>query len=697
MQITVKNCDLIKGSLYFRKRISHKHLVSDKKNVEVRKALRPATKKYYHILLNNHGELAKLSSYLNDRIDIYLKHKGKVEMIEIIEYINDLCDEYYKHAIVENSNLEMRRVEELEYINENGIQQGYSIQALAREYKVIVTQYDNLDNTQKTIEVGSKIVKRSNITKDQLLEIKPNQLVSFYEMLIKAEKAVLENDIKLYISRNLHQFISLITDMSQDQFSKAEEAYYETLKIIRENEPQIDYLNFIYQKKKDTSGGFGGISKEDLFNEIFQQLQTKEEDKVLNTSTKLSSLVDGFINFKKYTETRAKTARRSIKLFTDFLEGNGAEYKAKNLEELTVEDMLELEKLLIEMRVRSKAQKFNNVTIFDLVRMRKEDKSARIGVETIEGIESYIKDFWNYIDTYISNITIKRSLIKVLHCKAAVKEIMSDNEENSADIRSFTIQELNIFLLDTYSKKELKKILLSQPRNFWLFILGLTTGMRHEEGLLIALNDIKMQVKNGKKYYYIYLNEDQKYQHLKNHNAHRNIPITELLISLGFLDYINKRKLNGHTTLFDFTKTGATASNSFFQRHLTKLFPDFVLNDKNKNMGIIDSYVQFRSLRKNFSNYLFEENRNEFYTEQNKEKIMGHKVEGMKGGYAGRLEPFRAFNILNSMPFEESINLNAIREITSDFYNETTELDWITEEYKWNTASKVKPKRGRRV
>ena len=113
MKVTVRNCDWIRGSLYFRKRISHKHLVSGRKNVEIKKALRPVTKKYYHILLDNHEELAKLSAYLNDRIDIFLKHKGRVEMIDIIEYINDLCDEYYQQAIIENSSLEIKRVQEL--------------------------------------------------------------------------------------------------------------------------------------------------------------------------------------------------------------------------------------------------------------------------------------------------------------------------------------------------------------------------------------------------------------------------------------------------------------------------------------------------------------------------------------------------------------------------------------------------------
>lgn len=697
MKVTVRNCDWVRGSLYFRKRISHKYLVNGKKNVEIKKAFKPVTKKYYHILLSNHKELAKLSSYLNDRIDIFLKHKGKVEMIDIIEYIHDLCDEYYKQAVIENSSLEIQRVKELEYINENGVQQGYSIQALAREYKTIVTQYDNLDNTQKTIDIGSRIVKRSNITKEQLLEIKPDQLISFYEMLIKAEKAVLENDIKLYISRNLHQFISLITDMSQDKFSKNEEAFYEMLIIIRENEPQIDYLNFILKKKKENVSIFGGMTKEELYENIMQQLKIQEKNKVLNTETKLSALVDSFISFKKHTDKRAQAARRNIKLFTDFIEGNGKEYKAKNIEELTVEDLFEFEKLLIEIKARTKAKKFDNVTLFDLVKMRKEDKSARIGTETIVGIEGYIKDFWRYIVKYKKNIKVDKEVITALRCKAALEEVMEANQEESANIRSFTINEINTFLTDTYSQKKLKKILLSQPRNFWLFILGLLTGMRHEESLLIALDDIKMQIQDNKKYYYIYLNENKAYQHLKNQNAHRNIPITQLLISLGFLDYINKRKANGYSTLFNFTKTGATASNAFFQRHLEKLFPNSILNDKNKNMGIIGSYIQFRSLRKNFSNFLFEEDRSSFDTVANKEKIMGHYVGGEKGRYMGRLEPFKAFNVLNAINFGEHINFNVIKETTSNFYDNTTELNWITEESMWNKASNVKRKRGRRV
>ena len=155
--------------------------------------------------------------------------------------------------------------------------------------------------------------------------------------------------------------------------------------------------------------------------------------------------------------------------------------------------------------------------------------------------------------------------------------------------------------------------------------------------------------------------------------------------------------MNNHTTLFHFTKSGATASNAFFKRHLEKLFPNSILNNKNKNMGTIDSYIQFRSLRKNFSNFLFEEQRTTFDTVENKEKIMGHKVEGEKARYMGRLEPYKAFNILNSIEFEEGLNFTIIKEITHIFYEDRTELEWLTEEYNWNNISKVKQKKGRRV
>lgn len=46
---------------------------------------------------------------------------------DIISYVYKICEEYKNNAIIENSSLEMKRIEALTYTNENGIQQGYSI------------------------------------------------------------------------------------------------------------------------------------------------------------------------------------------------------------------------------------------------------------------------------------------------------------------------------------------------------------------------------------------------------------------------------------------------------------------------------------------------------------------------------------------------------------------------------------------
>ena len=82
----------------------------------------------------------------------------------------------------------------------------------------------------------------SMITKEQLLEVKHSEMIIFHEMLIKAEKAVLENDIKLYISRNYAQFNSLVLNPTESLESQINQAYYEYLDLVRLNPIQIDYL-----------------------------------------------------------------------------------------------------------------------------------------------------------------------------------------------------------------------------------------------------------------------------------------------------------------------------------------------------------------------------------------------------------------------------------------------------------------------
>lgn len=695
----IPHCYFFKGTYYFRKVISAKYLRGRTKVLILRKSLKQAIPRYYSILENNYDELAKLTIYLNDRIKILLKHKeGLLDIDDILKYIDELCFDYSKNAIKENSSLETKRIESLEYVNENGLQNGYSIQALAKEYKEVISQYSNLSNKQKTIDIGTRILNRSNITKEQILEIHPDQIITFYEMLIKAEKKVLENDIKLYISRNLHQFISLISDLSKDENYKTEEALYGFLGVIRDNELQIDYIKFI-SKNKQTQNISQTINKDEIISDIFEEMKNIDQKKLLETSSNLEILRDKFIKYKKLSKKREKAANNAINLFIDFMKGNGKEYKTLKLSDLKEEDITTFESLLIEITPRTRSKKLINLNLFELIEIRLAEGKARLAPNTMKVTESYIKDFWLYLTVHQKHLNFDIDLITVLQATKYLNEKMDEKGEETPQIRAFSTEEINKFIDYRYNNKDLKKTLITSPRNFYLFAFALFCGNRLEEPLLTSIDDLKVQIKDGKKYYYLYLNTNKSYQHLKGPNAHRNIPISDLMIDLGFLNYVNLRHKRGCETIFDFPKSGGTSINAFFRRAFQNIFPEACDTREKRDLNKLENFIQFRSLRKNFSNFLFEENRTEFDTEKNKERLMGHD-NATTGKYLGRLEPFKAFHIVNSINFENDINLKEVKETIKNHYGEILrDLDWLEQKSpeEWKIVSRVKAKKGRKV
>ena len=260
------------------------------------------------------------------------------------------------------------------------------------------------------------------------------------------------------------------------------------------------------------------------------------------------------------------------------------------------------------------------------------------------------------------------------------------------------MSELNKFIETAYGDKELKKTLINSPRNFYVFLFSLLTGTRLEESLLISLNDIKVQEKYGKRYFYIYLNENEKYQHLKNPNAHRNIPITDLMISLGLLNHIKRRHKNNQKTLFDFPNSASSALSMYYRRYFQILFPEDVDSRKNRNLKVQKNFIQYRSLRKNYSDFLFGKNRTEYDTEANKKRLMGHSY-GTTSIYLGRLEPYLGCTILNAIEYDELDFNRLITFIRKYWVTVIYDLDWLKEgtAEEWKEVSTVKRRRGKKV
>ena len=194
------------------------------------------------------------------------------------------------------------------------------------------------------------------------------------------------------------------------------------------------------------------------------------------------------------------------------------------------------------------------------------------------------------------------------------------------------------------------------------------------------------------------MNENHPEQSLKNQNAHRNIIIPDLLIDLGLLNYINLRFKNKEEWLWNRNPSGYGTISTFFRRELEKYFPDNVYSTDNKLKDEVSSFIQMRSLRKNFVEYSFQENKTPHHTKVNHKKLIGHEEGTTTQNYLGRLEPFRGKIILDSNE-NYDLNLNTLKETISNYYgNIDREISYIKQRFEeeWGEVSPVRPITSRR-
>jgi integrase len=124
----------------------------------------------------------------------------------------------------------------------------------------------------------------------------------------------------------------------------------------------------------------------------------------------------------------------------------------------------------------------------------------------------------------------------------------------------------------------------TQPARYWIALLGLFQVCRCEEAAQLALKDIGED--NGIPFMNITnLGEDQS---VKNDGSKRKLPIHSSLIALGFLDYVQTIRAEGHARLFPQLpqrQNGySDAVGKFFARLLDKV-------------GLSDPLLVFHSLR----------------------------------------------------------------------------------------------------
>lgn len=708
-------CYEFQGTFYFRKRINERYVKNRNKDFVFRKSLKKCCR-FYFLLLKNKEELDKLTTYLNEELTIYLK-ETPMTVNEINQLTDILCKNYEKEAKIEYSDLEKLRIDSLEYFDENGSQEGHTIQPLAKKWKELDKQYHNMNDTQETIRIGSEIFKRSNISKDKLSEIPAEKITDFYEQLLKAEKRVIENDIKLYIQRNMYLFKNISPTRTEilDEKIRVDITTENFLELVRDN-PLQNYINLVknYVKNSNSLNDLSSVNAKEYILELFNQIKQEQEQSVLNEAENLERLAEDYINdilMKK--GKRAQAYKRNIKYFTDYMKGNGKEHQPKKLSELTSTDIIEFQDLIVNIIVRTK--KHQNMSLFELIRQRIIENSRMMKPGNMNGIEYQITGFYKHLCKAHKNLGGDIDIIDYLNAETKLELLREDDDEVDYEVRSINVQEMTKFANTIYKDKDtIEKMLNESPQNFYTFLLGLVFGVRIREGLQLKIRNLKVQEKNGQKYYYFYLDENDKDTSLKNPNAHRNLPIPDILIRLGLLTFINRRKELGYETLFNYTFNSnseeiTSAVSTFYQRTFLKCFGELACNEANiellrqrvKNGEDAYNFLQYRSFRKNFVNMIDRQRvGGDYHTITNIKKLIGHSDKSASESYYGRLEPFVGYQILNSFdysfhyPFLERLEED-IREIFNDDIK--YDLDWVVQKSneEWEIKSRIKKNKGK--
>lgn len=135
--------------------------------------------------------------------------------------------------------------------------------------------------------------------------------------------------------------------------------------------------------------------------------------------------------------------------------------------------------------------------------------------------------------------------------KAEHNEIKRGSELDDEGRGPFTDAQLNdIFSQPCFELghgKHVKKPEFWYPFLYWLPILGLYAGCRIKEASQLHLSDAK-QTEDG--VWCLDINQNTRDKSLKNDQSKRLIPLSQVLIDLGFLDYCERLKTEGFRRLF---------------------------------------------------------------------------------------------------------------------------------------------------
>lgn len=144
-------------------------------------------------------------------------------------------------------------------------------------------------------------------------------------------------------------------------------------------------------------------------------------------------------------------------------------------------------------------------------------------------------------------------------------------KKHTAQRRPFTDAEL----LAVLSSQDFRAQREKHPERYWLVLLCLFQFCRREEAGQLALKDIGEESGSP----FLNITDEGEGQGLKNAGSKRRMPLHSSVIRLGFLEYVERMKADGHTRLFPQLAHGANGYSDAVGKYFTRLVTKAGLTD----------------------------------------------------------------------------------------------------------------------
>ena len=456
-------------------------------------------------------------------------------------------------------------------------------------------------------------------------------------------REILKNDLKSY----LRQVDSKMEKILESMSIKIEK---ESIGFKRLREHFIDLYLMRYEwirelvlktgkSDDDFRRDFDSKIGLDLFPELSDSLELTEmllKDQSSNISTApndlpylpiagglLSSNAKTFFERKKIEGKKIKEIESDKRIVEEFIEIIG-DIDFSTITKNEVSHYIDVQTKLPPNR--KKSPKYRDLTIKEVMKLELSQKE----IQTPQNINKRITKL-----SVFGNWGVRQGLL-ITNPFSGMKFSVKKQPHTR---QPFTADELRkIFKPETYLKWTIhfshpyrKNRVSNQLPYYWIFLLGIFSGMRTNEMCQLRLIDIKKQ----NNIWFIFI-EDSEETKVKTENAIRKVPVHPQLIDLGFVDYVTTQKKSKRGRLFWELSEDRDGFASHVSRHYNQRFLPTV--------GVWKKYTKvLYCTRHTFINKLYSEKVDENVIKT----LVGHEKEFTMKHYGG--DPFTPERLLEEI------------------------------------------------